>query len=109
MNYSPKIEIVPDEMGGFECYGKEYQVSAATDLIVRFVDSEYDHLRYLDPELKGMTLEFLSEIALSTLAAYGIPETRQRAKMLACEHEEYLNWKSMYGLGYLDEELGDIT
>lgn len=102
MGYSPKVEIVPDEMGGFDAYGKHYEVCIATDTVVRFIDSEYDHLRYLDAEKGGLTLEFLGEIALSTLVAFGLPETRQRLKMLECEHEEYLNWQSQYGLGDLD-------
>lgn len=102
-----KIEIIPDEMGGFEIYGREYQVSPATDMIMRLVDHEYDYLHYLDPEAHGITLHWLGQSALSTLAGWGICESRLRLKMPESVHEEYLSWQSTYGLGALDFETED--
>lgn len=99
-----KIEIVPDQMGGFEIYGRQYEVSAATDVVIRFVDHEYDYLRYLDPEEHAITLHWLGQSALTTIVGFGIPETRQRLKMQNCEHEEYLLWQAAYGLSGLDFE-----
>ena len=97
-----KIEIVPDQMGGFEIYGRKFEVSAATDTIQRFVDPEYDYFQYLDVENQCIAPCWIGQVALMTLADFGIPETRQRLKMLECEHDEYLQWQSTYGLGGLD-------
>ena len=88
-----KVEIVPNEMGGFEVFGKKFEISAATDLVVRFVDEEYDYLRYLDPEEKAITMHWLGKTILGQIAGFGIPETRERLKMQNCEHEEYVTYK----------------
>ena len=46
----PKVEIVPDQVYGFEINERVYLVSPASDCIVRFVEPQYDYLRYLDLE-----------------------------------------------------------
>lgn len=102
------IEIVPDQVGGFTAYGKEFQVHPATDVIMRFVDHEYDYLSYLDQEEGGITMHWLGRTALATIATFGIPETRLRLKMTDSEHEEYLNWKSNIGLYEYEQEVADI-
>lgn len=102
-----KIEIVPDFMAQFDIYGEHFEVSPATDVIVRFVDPEYDFMRYLDAEKGAITLHWLGANALNQLVGIGIPETRQRLKMMECEHEEYLSYKSAYGLAELDQEFKD--
>ena len=99
-----KIEIVPDQMGGFETYGRRYDVCAATDLVVRFVDPEYDHLRYIDTEHKAINLHWLGNQALSAIVGFGIPETRQRLKMLECEYSEYLDWQSNMNMWQMERE-----
>lgn len=104
MSYNPHIEVVPDEMGGFEIYGREYQVCPSTDVVVRFIDHEYDYLRYLDPEAKAITLHWLGQPALATLVGWGIPETRERLKMQNCEHEEYLNWMANIAIGQFEQD-----
>lgn len=103
-----QIEIVPDQMGGFEIYGRRYEVSPATDVIIRFVDPEYDYLRYLDPEEHAITLHWLGKSALSALAGFGIPETRQRLKMQECEHGEYIRWQECYGMEAYEEDLAEL-
>jgi hypothetical protein len=105
---SRKVEIVPNEMGGFEVFGKSFEVSAATDVVVRFVDEEYDYLRYLDPEAKAITMHWLGKSALATIAGWGIPETRDRLKMQQCEHDEYVTYKSMVWMGEFEQEVVDI-
>lgn len=102
------IEVVPDQVGGFTAYGKEYQVHPACDVVMRFVDHEYDYLAYLDQEEGGITMHWLGRTALATIAAYGIPETRERLKMTESEHEEYLNWHANLGMAQFEEEVADI-
>jgi len=99
------IEIVPDQMGRFEIYGKEYEVSPATDVIMRFVDPEYDFLQYLDPEVQAITFHWLGKSALSALAGFGIPETRQRLKMPQCLYDEYIGWQERFGLAQFEQDL----
>lgn len=103
-----RIEIVPDMMGAFEVYGREYQVSPATDCIIRFVEHEYDYLRYLDPEAHAVTLHWLGQSALATVAGWGIPETRQRKKIQECEYEEYLLWKSNMGMYEFEHDIEEL-
>lgn len=88
-----EIEIVPDQMGGFEINGRRYEVSAATDSVVRFVDPELDYLRYLDPEEHAITLHWLGQSALAAIVGFGIPETRKRLTIQECEYGEYLAWQ----------------
>lgn len=102
------IEIVPDQMAGFDWGDKHYQVSPATDVIVRFVDPEYDYLRYLDPEEHAITLHWLGRSALGAIVGWGIPETRQRLKMLECEHEAYVEWQERYGMQVFEEDLAEL-
>lgn len=103
-----KVEIVPNEMGGFEIYGRRYEVSPATDVIIRFVDPEYDYLRYLDPEAHAITMHWLGGSALSTLVGWGIPESRQRLKMQECEHEEYVSWMAAMAIGEFERDLAEL-
>ena len=102
------FEVVPDQMGAFEIYGREYEVSAATDVVVRFVEPEYDYLRYLDPEAQGITLHWLGQSALATIVGFGVPETRQRMKMQNCEHEEYLGWVAERAMGIFEQDLAEL-
>jgi len=99
-----KIEIVPDEMGTFKAYGNEYNVCAVTDVVIRFVDSEFDYFRYLCPEQRQITLHWLGKQALSAIVAFGIPETRQRLKMQRCEFEEYVSWNTDMAMGDFESE-----
>lgn len=92
---SREVEIVPDQMGGFEILGKRYEVSAATDSVIRFVDNKFDYLRYLDPEEHAITLHWLGQAALGSIVAFGIPETRQRKTIQECEYGEYLRWHNL--------------
>lgn len=103
-----RIEIVPDQVGGFTAYGKEFHIHPATDVIMRFVDHEYDYLSYLDQEEGGITMHWLGNTALATIVTFGIPETRERLKMTESEHEEYLSYKSQVGLWEYEREVADI-
>ena len=101
--HNPKIEVVDDYMGRFEINGASYEVSPATDFIMRFVDHEYDYLHYLDPEVQGITLHWLGQAALSTLVDFGISQSRLRLKMMGCEHEEWIQWKADHDLQEYDD------
>lgn len=103
-----RIEITPDQLGNFEIYGREYSVCAATDCIQRFVDPCYDYLRYLDPEEHAITLHWLGTSALSTLAGFGVPETRKRLKIQQCEYDEYLNWNERMGMWVFEKDLAEL-
>lgn len=103
-----KIEIIPDECGGFEVYGKQYQVHPAADVVMRFVDPEYDYLSYVDREAQGITMHWLGSAALNTIVGWGIPETRQRFKMSQSEYDCYLEWQSNLGMQQFEEEVADI-
>lgn len=99
-----EIEIVPDQMGGFEINGRRYEVSAATDAVIRFIDPKYDYLRYLDPEQHAITLNWLGSRALATLVGFGIPETRQRLKIQQCEYDEWQVWHERHSGLYVPTE-----
>lgn len=103
-----RVEITEDYMGRFEIGDLSLEVSPATDLVVRFVDSEFDYLRYLDAENHCMTLHFLGQAALSTLIDFGVPQTRQRLKILQCEYEEYISYKAAYAMYEFEQEVSDI-
>mgnify|MGYP001252714188 CR=1 FL=1 len=46
----PKVEIVPDQVYGFEINERVYLVSPASDCIVRFVEPQYASPPFLDLE-----------------------------------------------------------
>lgn len=102
------VEIIPDEMGGFEAYGRQYRVSPAVDVIMRFVDHDKDYLQYLDPEAAAITFHWLGSSALATLAGWGIPESRERLKMPESIYNEYLEWQANLGMAQFEQEVADI-
>ena len=89
-----RVEIVPNHVGGFAVGDKEYQVSPSCDLVVRFVDPELDHLRYAEPDGRGITLHWLGQSVMASLVGFGIPETRKRLKMEESEYDDYITWLS---------------
>lgn len=99
------IEIVPDEMGGFEAYGIRYEVCPATDVVMRFVEPRFDYLHYLDPKEQAITFHWLGEKALSALVEFGIPESRKRQKMPQCIYDQWLEWESNMDMGQFEQEL----
>ena len=88
------VEIIPDFMGCLTVDGYEYNISAATDTVVSFYETKYDHLRYLDQEKECITLEFLPHNVLACMVEYGIPLTHRRSTIMECEYEEYVNWQA---------------
>lgn len=102
-----RVMVVSDQVGTFEVYGRTLRVSADTEVIVRFVDSRYDYLRYLDNENQCMAIVRMHPTAYTTLVEFGIPETTPRSTMSQSEFNEWLEWEVQMDMAQFEEELGD--
>lgn len=87
-----KVEVVPNSAirlnygeGEDDCL----MVSASHDLIVRFVEPQYNYLRYFDPHNMNIIAVFLGHEVLADLMDAGIPATNIREQMLEGEMEAY--------------------
>lgn len=103
-----RVTVVSDQVGTFEVYGRTLRVSADTEVIVRFTESRYDYLRYLDEENQCMAIVRMHQSAYTTLAEFGIPETTPRETMSQSEFNEWLEWEVHMDMAQFEEELGDI-
>lgn len=106
MDGERKVDIVPDQTISVRVGERIYEVSPATDCVIRFIEPQYDYLRYLDLEEQAITLHWLGQAALGSLVGLGIPDTRTRQKMQECEYNQYLAWHGLEsGLVVPDEQL----
>lgn len=87
-----KVEVVPNSAirlnygeGEDDCL----MVSASHDLVVRFVEPQYNYLRYFDPHNMNIIAVFLGHEVLADLMDAGIPATNIREQMLEGEMEAY--------------------
>lgn len=87
-----KVEVIPNEAVRLR-YGEDEDdfltVTASHDVIVRFVEPQYNYLRYFDPNDMTIIAVFLGHEVLANLMDAGIPATNIREKMLEGEMEAY--------------------
>ena len=107
MEHNPKIEVTENWIIWANIYGHEVPISGSTDDIQRFVDPQFDYLRYFDHEQGKITPMWLGQAALSNLVGQGVPETRQRLKMQNCEFQAYLDWQAEIELDDYESEFDE--
>lgn len=87
-----KVEVVPNSAIRLN-YGEgeddHLMISASHDLIVRFVEAQYNYLRYYDPGTMQIIAVFLGHDVLADLMDEGIPVTKIREKITEGEMEAY--------------------
>lgn len=99
-----RIEITNNWLIEANIYGVAVQLSSSTDDIQRFIEPEYDYLRYYDMDQRVIIPMWLGAAVLSDLAGRGIPETRQRLKMQQCEYDAYIDWHSELEMDEFESE-----
>lgn len=104
-----KVEVVPNECIRLK-YGEEegehLTVSASHDAVVRFVEPQYNYLRYFDASTEQIIAVFLAAHILADLMDFGIPATELRNKITEGEMEAYqhhLGQIAMEGVSILEE------
>lgn len=102
-----RVTVVSDQVGTFEVYGRTLRVSADTEVIVRFADSRYDYLRYLDEERQCIAIVRMHPTAYAALVDFGIPETLPRTTMSQSEFNEWLEWEVNVDMAQFEEEMED--
>lgn len=102
------VKIVEPMVGSFDIGSRTLRVCADTEVIVRFVDSQYDHLRYVDDEQGCIVLVWLHQLALTVLADFGIPETQPRKVISQAEYDNWLEFRTMHMEDFeFDPEAGE--
>lgn len=102
------VKIVEPMVGSFDIGSRTLRVCADTEVIVRFVDSQYDHLRYVDDEQGCIALVWLHPLALTVLVDFGIPETQPRTVISRAEFENWLEFHTMHMEDFeFDPEAGE--
>lgn len=102
---SDPIKIVPSMVGTFDIGSRTLRVSPDTETIIRFVDSRFDHLRYVDDEQGCIALVWLQQVALTVLADFGIPETKPRVSISEMEYENWLQYEADMDMAQFEAEL----
>lgn len=89
------MKIEPSFIGAFQVGHRELRVCADTEVIVRFVDSRFDYLRYVDDDNGCIACVWLTPPAYAGLVEFGIPETTLRDTITESEHENWLEYQTL--------------
>ena len=90
-----KVDVVQCQVGSFNVGNRMLRVCADTEVVVRFVDSRYDYLRYLDEENQCVACVWLQGGAYEMLVEFGIPETVPRDTISSAEYENWLQYQAI--------------
>lgn len=103
------MEVQKDYCIEMSVYGRHLLVSPAVDVIHRFTENQYDHLKYVDPEHRNVSCLFLGQAALSELVCLKVSQTRQRQDMMQTEYDEWIQWHAEESGLFTPEEPQPLT